>query len=1676
MSTSAPLLSCQTTFCSTFLATGASHLRRILSNCSFEDDKLTLEELRERIAAEAALHQDLKRVPRRDGGSVVVDNVPRNLQSTFSLREILHAVRTQASQKREGENRAGAGVGVRSTADSPLEGRALDTRFGSMANVADAEGGAINGLDGSMRAIVQSERGNVEESFIDPEVHSKGDVFGDERRGPGLTTQDDAKGTVQLGEVTGHVTALGGGEDSCVSAAAGVSANGRVFMFVDDNKVVEKVQAEDGQSEGMLPKADQSDNVQHTPQEKQHGTVEEARIRAEVVEVGKLDASAKCVDEGEQESTLKPVTAGLEGADPEGDPHENQPSESPTVATVTEGSEGEGGGERGGGVRQNAQGCRMVYEVDARSKEGDSSSASLKTGALRGDSLTVASTALAFDGRVLERSQDHPFNVVIPPPEEVRDGKKVEEETGASRTTEEQLLGVDATAGVTESGEERQRPLATPPGDVRGPNNQEDRGRGLSCLDEEQPDDKSSAGIVPPRADGDGYEGQQEKAWDAQHAGFGAGVGVEVNVAGSIETLEEQRVDVGGAVTDDVGREDREDPVSTGRGAACPSDRVEYRRHGPVPGMAQGHDEKMAEEMEPEADDESPEISRQAVPRAERVCGRGGGGPDGEESGVDLVEEAEGLRFKDVVGFDTQEAEESDVSENVEPEIVLPGDKNNPGGAENARDVTSSDGATTVGKMVQAIDEKECKKNHPPEVSTDAERERDRQVGGAGEDKVEDIRAPAERNIGTRGRVVVGEKTTEAHDVSPVGMGTMRPGEEEGRSGGDGSAHEAANGNCLHAATSKLRADDEFVEEKPERTPATELLTTCTDACRQRPVDGTESKAQDGASPREPLSPSRSTCDDSNREAPQVRCRAAAASSASDGIEETARKDDAPDRSTKVTGVATAHYELGTLETRKPYEPPERTTTTAAREKPCDAVRQQSSTVFPPKDGPASVDVACRDRGDPGERVLECGGNAHPPGIYTLREDDCRTPAAKRDGVLTAAFAAVGTTACGVIAQARSEPSAARGGTDDAPRELPPRKVDQGGFSGRPVEETLHPFGVGQCAKKGIVTQEAGESGEGPANVSSMNAASVAGSTDGGATEEGPEEIGGAEISGCRAGGTVEESNLHAGSGTRSTGLRIAGGDARSEEEEEEKRGIGSTGGAVPKRKEEELCTHRPGNGELDASLFGSTNATGGDTRREDASGTESALGVRNDAEDPLNGKSQLPAEIQGEGPARIPPAASVNAAAEDPSRIRTTGSRTSRGQQQGPTFSRGEENGAARWSRHSIGIMDPNVAATCIQATCRRRAAYRKVRQRRETDTRYSTHHAVTSGRAVPKQQPLHQRRRDEQEGAATTTTQRRALAIRRARNLHSQCSYDKKFLFGPSTTPASPAQAGDNRAQRRSGQQAPPFLNGDEKGEGEEQKKTKAAVKIQAQARRRAASRRIAAAKGAGPGMRTRWSRGDSAIESTRTSEKSQTSIKCVPKLQITSAGATTCDHRVPPKVHTEPLAILRQLRDRPQSKPKPKEDNFTLRVTIRSAIAAHVSKTGATRRKAHPLPTPPRWRPIIPTVKFKTPRPQTSKVPLVKPRVFSPLHKSVDQVNSTMSAGNKRRARSAGPSRVQEKLYCALSAAERLVERDDAPAGSGDEESDARRSVGGSKMLEDSSDVVRAPQLVHCGSPPD
>lgn len=208
-----------------------------------------------------------------------------------------------------------------------------------------------------------------------------------------------------------------------------------------------------------------------------------------------------------------------------------------------------------------------------------------------------------------------------------------------------------------------------------------------------------------------------------------------------------------------------------------------------------------------------------------------------------------------------------------------------------------------------------------------------------------------------------------------------------------------------------------------------------------------------------------------------------------------------------------------------------------------------------------------------------------------------------------------------------------------------------------------------------------------------------------------------------------------------------------------------------------------------------------------------------------------------------------------------------------------------------------------------------------------------------------------------------------------------------------------------------------------------------------------------------------------------ESRRSPQNTPALAIDSpAGLTSVGIRkVASKIPREPLAILRQLRDYPETKSKPKSDQFMLRRTICSAIEAHVRKTGALRRKAQPLVTLPLWRPAKvscaaqeKTLKKLRPVRNTS---ITKRRECSPLHRSVKEVNSSILAAKKLRAQSAEPSSVRNRLSSAIFGAERLGGREHLP-----EDWWGEGCMGGGSAADCfSEDEIHAPLPVRC-RPPD
>lgn len=228
------------------------------------------------------------------------------------------------------------------------------------------------------------------------------------------------------------------------------------------------------------------------------------------------------------------------------------------------------------------------------------------------------------------------------------------------------------------------------------------------------------------------------------------------------------------------------------------------------------------------------------------------------------------------------------------------------------------------------------------------------------------------------------------------------------------------------------------------------------------------------------------------------------------------------------------------------------------------------------------------------------------------------------------------------------------------------------------------------------------------------------------------------------------------------------------------------------------------------------------------------------------------------------------------------------------------------------------------------------------------------------------------------------------------------------------------------------------------EQTRRERAAAKIQACARRMAASLQVACIR---RGTQTSQ---DLSINAVTDAPQPQRPPQFVPMLSLASmvTSSSSADVNVggavaASKAPREPLAILRRLNDRPKDQPKVKTDQFRLRVTTRSAIEAHVRKTGALRRKVRPLPTPPSWRSAGTVVmRNRTQQPRSARrVPLMQPRAISPLHRSVMQLNWFVSAAvkNEEGGGAVGPSRRGvERLTCAIFEAEKLVDREFARRG--------------------------------------
>ncbi|CAM9331285.1 unnamed protein product [Scytosiphon promiscuus] len=289
--------------------------------------------------------------------------------------------------------------------------------------------------------------------------------------------------------------------------------------------------------------------------------------------------------------------------------------------------------------------------------------------------------------------------------------------------------------------------------------------------------------------------------------------------------------------------------------------------------------------------------------------------------------------------------------------------------------------------------------------------------------------------------------------------------------------------------------------------------------------------------------------------------------------------------------------------------------------------------------------------------------------------------------------------------------------------------------------------------------------------------------------------------------------------------------------------------------------------------------------------------------------------------------------------------------------------------------------------------------------------------------------RKEEERAAFVIQRSHRQAAAIRRARAKQEQSLQTQQFLFGPGfqqptcrTARRSGGDSGRHSERRERNRDKASLTPSEEDAEGEK-RNSRAATKIQAHARRKAASRR---------------------------GEK----VASVPRLPIESSALFTAFsfrrfQTATPKAQREPLAILRQLRDDPDVQPAPKTDQFRLRMTIKSAIKAHIKKNGRPRRKPHPLPTALTYRQNAALMKLKAQqqqqqlRAEATRIPLTKRRAASPLHRSVRQVNTFIASTDKGRGRratgpgpraqSAPPNRATDRLRCAIYAAETMVERE-------------------------------------------
>ncbi len=423
--------------------------------------------------------------------------------------------------------------------------------------------------------------------------------------------------------------------------------------------------------------------------------------------------------------------------------------------------------------------------------------------------------------------------------------------------------------------------------------------------------------------------------------------------------------------------------------------------------------------------------------------------------------------------------------------------------------------------------------------------------------------------------------------------------------------------------------------------------------------------------------------------------------------------------------------------------------------------------------------------------------------------------------------------------------------------------------------------------------------------------------------------------------------------------------------------------------------------------------------------------------------------------------------------------------------------------SARNVVAKAEDIAATRIQATCRRRAAKKAFHNRRKKH-RSSGEDKIRSpigggGCAATTTQQLRSgsledwERDAEKDRAAATIqkTHRHAAEIRRARSEREQCLLDQQFQFGPGfQQPAGRTTRDTSRATESSkdsrGQGRPRDASSLATSEEEERqsKSSRAAIKIQTQARRKAAARRAAAAR-----QRRAGGGGGGVVKTERTPVIGAAATP-VPKLPIDSTvplPASVALHKAAtaPRVQREPLAILRQLRSDPEERQKPRTDQFRLRMTIKSAIEAHIEKTGAARRKPRPLPIVPSSRQNLARAKTMLSQQQqqqkqhaaTARAPLSKARAVSPLHRTVRQVNAFFAATDKhgrggralakRRAQSAPLSKATDRLRCAIFAAETMVEREYARA-------ERRQSFGANNemmlpMDDLSRDLLASPLLV-------